>query len=76
MFEIIDDNFEYACDEGIAILNSLQFTLCVHVPMYTYIFLHAFISLLTTWMTLLMCKGRLAPMASTNLLVVTSKVLA
>ncbi len=61
MFEIIDDKFEYACDESIAILNDLQFTLCIHVPMYTYIFLHAFISLLTTWMTLLMCKRRLAP---------------
>ncbi len=61
MFEIIDDNFEYPCDEGIVILNGLQFTLCVHVPMYTYILLHAFISLLTTWMTLLMCKGKFAP---------------
>jgi hypothetical protein len=53
--------FEYACDEGITLFNGLQFTLCVHVPMYTYIFLHAFISLLITWMTLLMCKERLAP---------------
>jgi hypothetical protein len=61
MFEIIDDNFQYACDEGIVILNNLQFTFCVHVPMYTYIFLHAFISLLTTWMTLLTYKGRLVP---------------
>jgi hypothetical protein len=38
MFEIVDDNFEYACDEGIAILNGLQFTLCAHVPIYTYVF--------------------------------------
>jgi hypothetical protein len=61
MFEMVDDNFEYACDEGIVILKGLQFTLCVHVPIYTYISLHAFILLLTTWMTLLMCKGRLVP---------------
>jgi hypothetical protein len=68
--------FEYACHEGIAIFYGLQFTLCVHVPMYTYIFLHAFISLLTTWMTLLMCKGSFLPMASTNLTTVPSNVLA